>query len=142
MGKSNLDSNVSALTLVGRFAHSANARQTINSIGDKFAVRAVRDEITGMSLLVDSCFVEVLEGRKNDLMKAFELLKSDERLKDVELLSCAEIGERDFKQWNLSFVSFRGDDLDINDRITDFKKTLTTRRNLRASEVIGRFVAP
>jgi len=133
---------ISALTLVGRFAQGTNARQTANSINDDFVASAVQNEITGMSLLVDSYLVEVLEGGNREVMKAYELLKSDKRLDHVEMLSCDEVGGRDFKQWNLSFVSFRGDDLDIEDRITDFRNTLTARRNLRASEVIGRFIAP
>ncbi len=134
--------SISALTLVGRFAHGTNARQTANSINDNFVASAAQNEITGMSLLVESYLVEVLEGGRNEVMKAYEQLKSDKRLDHVEMLSCDAIGERDFREWNLSFVSFRGDDLGIGDRIKDLKRDLTSRRNLRASEVIGRFVAP
>jgi len=64
--------------------------------------------ISGMLLYKDGEFMQALEGDKNKLEGLFKAICSDERHKDVIVLSRKEIDERSFPFWSMGFNNLSG----------------------------------
>lgn len=70
--------------------------------------------ITGLLVLSDECFLQVLEGPLAAVNRLFGNISRDKRHRDVELLSFEQIGPRFFDQWTMRLVDF--DDLPMSHR--------------------------
>jgi hypothetical protein len=61
--------------------------------------------ITGALFVGNSFFVQVLEGEKNKVKDAFDVIKNDARHHDVALLELSEAPSRLFRKWSMAFIS-------------------------------------
>ncbi|AEG00110.1 phosphate-starvation-inducible PsiE family protein [Methylomonas methanica] len=59
--------------------------------------------ITGVLLYFNECFVQVLEGKEEEVNKAFLKLKRDPRHKNITELERKYISERQFPDWSMGF---------------------------------------
>ncbi|MCK9605845.1 MAG: BLUF domain-containing protein [Methylomonas sp.] len=59
--------------------------------------------ITGVLLYFNECFVQVLEGKEEEVNKAFLKLKRDPRHKNIIELERKYISERQFPDWSMGF---------------------------------------
>lgn len=59
--------------------------------------------ITGVLLYFNECFVQVLEGKEEQVNKAFQKIKHDTRHKNIIELERTYISERQFPDWSMGF---------------------------------------
>ena len=73
--------------------------------------------ITGCLLFHEGEFLQYLEGNQIRVLRLFDRIKNDPRHTDMELISHGERPERWFKNWEMAFEDFYGD----NDQIAYLK---------------------
>ncbi|MFT4525689.1 MAG: hypothetical protein ACI85F_001844 [Bacteroidia bacterium] len=61
--------------------------------------------ITGMLILRDGVFLQMLEGEKESVLEIFSLIKEDSRHGEVVILSDESIEEREFDNYRMCFDS-------------------------------------
>jgi Sensors of blue-light using FAD len=61
--------------------------------------------LTGMLLYCNGKFLQVLEGKKEDVNSLFYKISRDTRHRDLSVLLEGTIGERNFKNWSMGFKS-------------------------------------
>lgn len=60
--------------------------------------------ITGMLLYKGGCFMQILEGGKEEIRRLFEKVRLDSRHENVLEIGCEPIRERSFSDWSMGFV--------------------------------------
>lgn len=63
----------------------------------------VKNDLTGVLLYCNECFIQVLEGKEEDINRTFALIKKDKRHKNVTELDRSYISEPQFKDWTMGF---------------------------------------
>ena len=84
-------------------------------------------DVTGMLLYANQQFLQVLEGRRQDVNHIFQSISHDARHHDVNLVSVRNIQQRNFDNWDMAFSG--GDDitrLDAQENKADFSVRLLT----------------
>ncbi len=61
--------------------------------------------VTGLLCVTDNLFIQVLEGGRDEVCDLYNAIASDERHRQVRLLSYEEISERRFGSWTMGQVS-------------------------------------
>lgn len=69
-------------------------------------------DITGVLLHSDDNFIQYLEGDK-DIIKLYDLIKDDQRHKNVVLLSYGPLKERVFPSWHMGYKNLPKDRIDF-----------------------------
>lgn len=59
--------------------------------------------ITGILLFIEGSFLQVLEGKKNDVLNLFQTIRQDDRHHDVIKVFEGEKNERNFEKWSMGF---------------------------------------
>jgi hypothetical protein len=82
--------------------------------------------ITGLLIVKDHQFIQVLEGEAEAVQALFKRISEDPRHRDVSLVSWEYINERSFPQWSMGFK--HGDELSgaIREKLVDFEQTEVT----------------
>ncbi|WP_031432825.1 phosphate-starvation-inducible PsiE family protein [Methylomarinum vadi] len=62
-----------------------------------------KNNLTGVLLYHNECFIQVLEGKEEVINKVYEKIKKDPRHKNVIELNREYISERQFDQWSMGF---------------------------------------
>lgn len=70
-------------------------------------------DITGLLLHRDDSFLQVIEGRKSDVMALYERIRKDPRHQRVETLFEDYIDEREFSEWQMGFIELGGIDVSL-----------------------------
>lgn len=70
-----------------------------------------RMNITGVLLHREDSFLQVIEGRKTDVLNLFEQIKRDPRHQRVEVLADDFIEDREFSDWQMGFLEL--DEVDV-----------------------------
>jgi len=80
-----------------------------------------KHDITGVLLLVEGNFLQVLEGERRDIEKIYFEIRADGRHSDVETLFEREIAGRDYGDWRMGFGHVSAGDAEAADifEITD-----------------------
>ena len=60
--------------------------------------------ITGILLMTDNIFIQVLEGGRDEVCQLYNAIVRDTRHRDVTLLTYEEIDERRFENWTMGKV--------------------------------------
>jgi len=76
-----------------------------------------RDSITGCLLYYEGEFIQYLEGNQIKVLNLFDKIKEDKRHKEVTILAYGVADTREFKDWEMAYADFFGD----NDQINYFK---------------------
>ena len=61
--------------------------------------------ITGVLVLVDGVFFQIIEGEKDDVLDLMETIKHDPRHSGVKVYHEGETGERAFASWSMAYLS-------------------------------------
>ncbi len=79
-----------------------------------------KHEITGLLLHRDDSFLQVIEGRKQDVLSLYELIQKDPRHERVETLFQDYISEREFADWQMGFIELGGVDVSLLPGFSNF----------------------
>lgn len=96
---------------------------------DKARDNNSRDNITGCLLYYEGEFVQYLEGNQVKVLNLFDKIKVDKRHEDVTILAYGATDSREFKDWEMAYADFFGD----NDQINYFKLLLDSYKENEAS---------
>ena len=67
--------------------------------------------ISGMLVCLDGCFLQVLEGRSDDVRELYAKIEADPRHCDAKVLIDTEIAKRAFPDWSMGFRKASRNDL-------------------------------
>lgn len=96
---------------------------------EKARVNNLRDNITGCLLYYEGEFIQYLEGNQVKVLALFDKIKVDKRHKDVTLLTYSVTDSREFKDWEMAYADFFGD----NDQMNYFKLLISSYNENRDS---------
>jgi hypothetical protein len=77
-------------------------------------------DITGLLLHRENSFLQVIEGRKADVLALYEMIKRDPRHQRVETLFEEAIAEREFSDWQMAFIELDGVDVSLLPGFSNF----------------------
>lgn len=63
-----------------------------------------RDLVTGVLVVDDGTFLQLIEGRRDAIAKCFERVMEDKRHYDVQVISCGDVSKRLFEDWSMRLV--------------------------------------
>lgn len=63
----------------------------------------LKKDITGCLLYHKKIFLQLLEGKKEDVLQLFEVIKKDKRHNNVTLIINEDVNERMFPGWNMAY---------------------------------------
>ncbi|MGB5387281.1 MAG: BLUF domain-containing protein [Eudoraea sp.] len=89
---------------------------------EKARVNNLRDRITGCLLYYEGEFIQYLEGNQVMVLTLFDKIKVDKRHKDVTILAYGVTDSREFKDWEMAYADFFGD----NDKMNYFKLLISS----------------
>ena len=70
------------------------------------------EDITGMLLYKDRSFIQVLEGRAENVGKIYQRIEQDARHSNVKMLYRQTIEQRDFPDWSMGFQNLNSPDFE------------------------------
>jgi len=109
--------------LVYRSVASSTFRQVdVKEMLEKARENNSRDNITGCLLYYEGEFIQYLEGNQVKVLALFDKIKADKRHKDVTLLAYDVTDSREFKDWEMAYADFFGD----NDQMNYFKLLISS----------------
>jgi hypothetical protein len=85
-----------------------NLEKEIKSILAAAAVNNTRDGITGLFLLIENRFLQLMEGEEADVKKCMERIKNDTRHSELTILMQRPIPRRLFPKWSMHFSRLNG----------------------------------
>ena len=102
-------SPVLPVTLIHRIYFSRAVRDTTDSdlqsiLGTSRRNNLARD-ITGMLLLIEGSFFQVLEGREEQVARTYDIIARDPRHDRVTQIISEPIAQRSFGEWSMGFAS-------------------------------------
>ena len=69
-----------------------------------------KEEVTGVLLFIDHCFLQVLEGDKETVMARYKKIEKDKRHEDVVQIYENETEDRSFGEWSMGFETLSAAD--------------------------------
>lgn len=64
-----------------------------------------KDDVGGALYYGDGSFFQCLEGERTDVDRVFDKISKDPRHRDIKVLACREVDQRQFSHWSMKFVS-------------------------------------
>ena len=90
-----------------------------------------RDNITGCLLYYEGEFIQYLEGNQIKVLNLFDKIKADKRHKDISILAHGITDSREFKDWEMAYADYFGD----NDQINYFRLLLDSYEEMEDSSI-------
>ena len=87
------------------FAASDLAMADLAVMLEESRIRNRARNITGVLVLVDGVFFQILEGEKDDVLDLMERIKRDPRHHGLKLYRERETDERAFESWSMAYLS-------------------------------------
>jgi hypothetical protein len=91
----------------------------------------LRLDVTGMLLMIDNTFLQILEGDRPVVQELYRKISLDDRHKDVIRILEGDKDERDFEQWSMGFKS-----LSLDESINIHRFLDLSARNFRINSKI------
>lgn len=79
-----------------------------------------KHDISGLLLHRDDSFLQVIEGRKADVLELYRRIQADSRHERVETLFEDYIEEREFSDWQMGFIELGGVDVSLLPGFSNF----------------------
>ncbi|WP_051253982.1 BLUF domain-containing protein [Arenibacter latericius] len=91
-----------------QLSYQSNANESISSGDIQSILETARKRnkelgITGCLVFHNSCFVQILEGKKKHVKSVFQDIKGDKRHCNVKLLWKGKVEERGFNDWSMGY---------------------------------------
>ncbi len=80
----------------------------------------LKHDISGLLLHRDDSFLQVIEGRKRDVLELYARIQADPRHERVETLFEDYIEEREFSDWQMGFIELGGVDVSLLPGFSNF----------------------
>ena len=98
---------------------------------EKARISNSRDNITGCLLYYEGEFIQYLEGNQIKVLNLFDKIKADKRHKDISILAHGITDSREFKDWEMAYADYFGD----NDQINYFRLLLDSYEEKEDSSI-------
>lgn len=92
------------------FALHAN-EQELKTLLRQAREKNKRQSITGMLLYLNGIYIQLLEGRQEDVQSLYDIIRKDRRHKGVALLKQDSIEKLYFSEWSMGFKAISAEDL-------------------------------
>lgn len=86
--------------------------------------------ITGLLLHREDSFLQVIEGRKGDVLALYERIKRDPRHQRAEILFEEPIQQREYPDWRMAFIDLDGVDVSLLPGFSNFLIDTNTPRTM------------
>lgn len=83
---------------------SDNIDDVINDITVSARLKNAEVGVTGVLFYMDGRFLQILEGKPEDVQERIDIIKDDPRHENFEILIDTQIEKRGFKDWNMEGV--------------------------------------
>lgn len=80
-------------------------------------------EITGVLLYTTNKFMQCLEGDYKTIINLYDIIKKDNRHKNVTLIQLSSVRERLFPLWVMGHKKITLDDIEFNSQMNDHEKS-------------------
>ena len=77
------------------------------------------DNISGVLIHREGCFLQIIEGEKADVADLFERISNDARHNKIDIIRDAEVSERLFPNWSMGCADFEDPTLSLIPGITN-----------------------
>ena len=81
--------------------HSGLSRGAVESIQRSSDLNNDRDKITGVLIVGEEDFLQIIEGERSAVAECFMRIMKDDRHKDVRVLLAVEQEKRSFSKWGM-----------------------------------------
>ena len=98
---------------------------------EKARISNSRNSITGCLLYYEGEFIQYLEGNQIKVLNLFDKIKADKRHKDISILAHGLTDSREFKDWEMAYADYFGD----NDQINYFRLLLDSYEEMEDSSI-------
>lgn len=98
---------------------------------EKARLSNARNSITGCLLYYDGEFIQYLEGNQIKVLNLFDKIMADKRHKDITILAYGVKDSREFKDWEMAYTDYFGD----NDQINYFRLLLDSYKEKEDSSI-------
>jgi len=88
----------------------AELENEIRKIRSSAALNNTRDGITGLFLLVENRFLQLMEGEEDKILSCFNRIKEDCRHKDLRVLVQRPVPQRLFPKWSMHYYRISRED--------------------------------
>lgn len=102
---------------------STCTQKEINKILEACQSNNPKHDVTGVLLHSDNTFIQYLEGGK-EIIKLYDLIKTDARHKSVVLLNYAPLSKRVFPAWHMGYKSVSRKEVDFLTEGNDAEKKI------------------
>lgn len=90
--------------LVYTSKHKGLSHQAIDAIMQKSRANNVRDLITGVLIVGDNYFMQLVEGTRAEISRCFMRIMQDRNHHDIQVISCGDVSKRLFQEWNMQLI--------------------------------------
>lgn len=90
--------------LVYTSRHENVSSVTLDTILKSSQKNNTRDLVTGVLVVEEGNFLQLIEGRREEIAKCFERIMEDKRHYDVQVISCGDVSKRLFQDWSMRLV--------------------------------------
>ena len=106
---------------------------------DQARNRNERLNVTGMLLYAEGNFIQVLEGKAENVEEIFESILNDDRNEGTIVIEKENIKERDFADWSMGFRNLTNDKGTLTKGYSNFLDSKMTQEeiNINSNEIIG-----
>lgn len=98
---------------------------------EKARVSNSHNSITGCLLYYEGEFIQYLEGNQVKVLNLFNKIIADKRHKDITILAYGVTDSREFKDWEMAYTDYFGD----NDQINYFRLLLDSYKGKEDSSI-------
>lgn len=76
-------------------------------------LKNTENNITGMLLYSEGTFMQVLEGKKEDIHRVYNAIQADKRYRNIIVMITGMLNKRIFSKWSMSFASVNANVLEL-----------------------------
>lgn len=87
--------------------------------------------LTGLLLLLEDKFIQILEGEESDVNDLYTKIARDHRHRSVQKIYAGKISQRTFNTWSMAFNEIHWEDLEDAGFIKEFDKNLPLEEYLK-----------
>lgn len=98
------DSSMQVTRLVYTSRHDTLDAAALDSILKSSLKNNSRELVTGVLVVEESNFLQLIEGSREAIAKCFARIMEDKRHHDVQVISCGDVSRRLFQDWNMRVV--------------------------------------
>lgn len=90
--------------LVYTSKHRGLTADIIDRLLQKSRANNVRDLVTGALVVCEKQFMQLIEGDRIEIGKCFMRIMLDRRHYDIQVISCGDVSQRLFQEWNMHLI--------------------------------------